>query len=85
MYAIDRKIERLQTELDELNQLKDDIEEAIEEKAEILTDEIRDRIGEIVSDIIYEHSSITTEMLLDDTDLEQEMLEELSDKIRMNF
>lgn len=85
MYAIDRKIESLQTQLDELNQLRDDIEESIEETAETLADEIRDRIGEMVSDIIYQHSSITTEMLLDDTDLEQEMLEELSDKIRMHF
>ena len=85
MYAIAREIERLQNELEELNDLQDKIEIELDEAADLLADEVRERIGELINDIIYQNSSHTTEMLLDNTELENEMLEELSDKARMQF
>ena len=85
LYSLERLIESLENDLVELKSAKDNIELSLDEASEVIADAVREMINNEVTRMMEEEISYSLETQLDMADVEQEILEELSDKVRMEF
>ena len=85
LYSLERLIESLENDLVELKSAKDNIELSLDEASEVIADTVREMIAQQASTLIEEEISYNMETQIDMSDLENEILEELSDKVRMEF
>ena len=83
MFAIDKKIEKLENQLNYLKSIKDDIEIEIADAgcgiADTMRVEVDNAIETIMSNIDFHGSE------LDEADIEDELREDLVEDVRMNF
>ena len=83
MYAIDKKIEKLETQLHYLNSIKDDIDVEVESHGSTVADETRLMVDNAIDTIMENIDFHGSE--LDESDLEDELREDLCESVRMNF
>ena len=83
MYAIDKKIEKLETQLNYLKSIKDDIDVEVESHGSTVADETRLMVDNAI-DVIMENIDFHGSEL-DESDLEDELREDLCESVRMNF
>ena len=83
MYAIDKKIEKLENQLHYLNSIKDDIDVEVESHGSTVADETRLMVDNAIDAIMENIDFHGSE--LDESDLEDELREDLCESVRMNF
>ena len=83
MFVIDRKIEKLENQLHYLNSIKDDMQIEIADGGTMIADEMRMAVDNLIESIM--ESVDFHESGLDESEIEDEIREELVEVVRMDF
>lgn len=83
MYAIDKKIESIENQLNYLKSIKDDIDIEIEDAGSGIADTMRVEVDNSIETIMENIDFHGSE--LDEADIEDELREDICESVRMNF
>ena len=83
MFAIDKKIEKLENQLVYLNSIKDDIQIEVADGGTTIADEMRMMVDNTIESIMENIDFHGSD--LDESEIEDELREELVEVVRMDF
>ena len=83
MYVIEKRIEKLENQLFHLKSIQDDVSIEIADRGTAIADEARAAVDNNIEDIMSEINFYETG--LDESEVEDELREELVEVVRMDF
>ena len=83
MFTIDRRIEKIENQLIYLNSIKDDMQIEVADGGTMIADEMRMAVDNLIESIM--ESVDFHESGLDESEIEDELREEIVEVVRMDF